>query len=869
MFPPVGHVTHHRDRAVIALAAVIGVVLTGFAWDAARRYDVAAREASLTREVESRHALISETLAGYEESLLAFKLLFTFGRPVDRQEFAAAARIQLDRHPGFLGLQWAPLVTSAERDDWEKQNSSDLGPLGRIRDRTRGGGEIPSPARSAYYPLLYVEPYAANRQVVGSDAAASPLRADIERALATDKLQFSGLVKLAFESGPNDGIVLTCPVHSPAPHESGIILGVFRVADLLTQPWRRAPATRLDVLFLDETATRPDRRLLFCYLADGQPRPTMTEADFTAQPHRSMTLTLANRTWRILYRTSQFAAPTPTHGPLLILLGGFALTALGSTYLAARLQRSHFVETQVRERTAELTENRRQLAALMHALPGMAYRFRYDTEATLLYLSEGAFALTGWSAEALLAGTTRFRDCLHADDIDRVRQVTRAALAERRDFEIEYRIVARDGSVKWVLSRGRGVFTPDGRLDFVEGLAIDITAQKHAETERLTLERRLLEGQKLESLGVLAGGIAHDFNNLLTTMLGNAELARLTVLPETAAANHLERIEQAAHRAADLCRQMLAYAGKRPLVTRTVCLSETIASTAELLSVSLPKNTTVDLRLARDLPGVIADATQLQQIAMNLLLNAADAIGREPGTITVTTFARDADAAFLRTALHAPELAPGCYVGLEVTDTGCGMTPETMARIFEPFFTTKFSGRGLGLAAVLGIVQSHRGALFVESTPGQGSTFRLLFPASPAPSVPGDGASDRRPAAPPPQHTVLIVDDDASVRQYAADALTARGLAVLTAGSGDEALQLYLRQSAAPDTVLLDLTMPGLPGDETLRRLLLLNPTQRILVMSGYGEPDTIRHCEALGASDFIAKPFELATLLEKFPLRA
>jgi len=248
---------------------------------------------------------------------------------------------------------------------------------------------------------------------------------------------------------------------------------------------------------------------------------------------------------------------------------------------------------------------------------------------------------------------------------------------------------------------------------------------------------------------------------------------------------------------------------------------------------------------------------------MNLVLNAAEAIGEQAGEIRVTTSLRQADAAYLRTALRHPELPNGAYVALEVSDTGCGMTPETLARIFEPFFTTKFSGRGLGLAAVLGIVQSHRGALFVESEPGRGSVFRLLLQAqaAAAPAAPAPAPADTRAAL---QGTVLVIDDEEAVREVLAAMLRRLGMTLFTAASGDEGLRIYTEQGNRMKLVLLDLTMPGLSGEETLRALRLLNPHQPVVVMSGFSERDTMGRCTELGVSGFLAKPFEMPDLADK-----
>ena len=525
------------------------------------------------------------------------------------------------------------------------------------------------------------------------------------------------------------------------------------------------------------------------------------------------------------------------------------------------------ISTDISERRRaelELQENRRQLSTLISQLPGTAFRCRFDEHLTALFASEGMLGLTGYPAGEFTSGRRHLADLTLPADRAQVRAGVAAAIRGRNSFEIEYRILHREGAEKWVLVRGRPVYDEAGALRFLEGLAIDVTALKRAEAEKLAFERNLLETQKLESLGVLAGGIAHDFNNLLTAVLGNASLARATLGGNTPGLEHLEQIEQAARRAADLCQQMLAYAGKGRLAAGRLDLSELVRDTTSLLEVSVRKNCTLTLQLADALPAVLGDSTQLRQIVMNLVINASDAIGeRAGGRIELTTFVRPADPLLFAAALHKPKLAAGTYVGLEVRDNGCGMPPETIARIFEPFFTTKFSGRGLGLSAVLGIVQSHRGALFVESQPGLGSTFRLLLPAE---AGAADPAACAKPADPAQtlRGTVLVVDDEDAVRAVAGAVLRRHGAEVVSAANGTEALEVYRQRGAAISLMLLDLTMPGLSGEDVLRELQKTGAPLRVVVMSGYSEEETMRRCAELGAVDFLRKPFELQAIVDK-----
>jgi signal transduction histidine kinase/CheY-like chemotaxis protein len=403
----------------------------------------------------------------------------------------------------------------------------------------------------------------------------------------------------------------------------------------------------------------------------------------------------------------------------------------------------------------------------------------------------------------------------------------------------------------------------------LEGLRKHMADLRLAGEERLVLERKMLEAQKLESLGVLAGGIAHDFNNLLAVILGNAELALLDLPPESPARASIAQIEVAARRAAGLTQQMLAYSGRGHFVVGRYDLNALIAEMTELLKASVPKQVALRFALAAQLPLILADATQIRQVVLNLVINAAEAIGERDGSIIVTTRVRQVDRAYLARADLTPDLAAGMYVELEVADTGHGMDAATQAKIFEPFFTTKFTGRGLGLAAVLGIVRGHRGALTVQSAPGQGTTFRVLLAVAAEESndwdetpPPDRGASTPSPTlAHPSGGVVLIVDDEEHVRAVAARILEQAGYSVLLAADGAAGVELYRARVGQIDCVLLDLTMPRLSGKQTFYELLQLDPNVRVVIMSGYDEQETAERFTELEPAGFLHKPFTIESL--------
>ena len=391
----------------------------------------------------------------------------------------------------------------------------------------------------------------------------------------------------------------------------------------------------------------------------------------------------------------------------------------------------------------------------------------------------------------------------------------------------------------------------------------DITERKSAENKRLQLERQMQETQKLESLGVLAGGIAHDFNNLLTVILGNASLALDELPPTSAAGDNLKAIEHTALRAAELCRQMLAYSGKGRFVIEAVELGALIQDMVSLLKASISKKAMLHLNLAESLPSLRGDPSQIRQIVMNLVINASEALGEHAGTITLATGLLEASPEPLA-GIHLDEpLAEGPYVWLEVSDTGCGMDPETRRRIFEPFFTTKFTGRGLGLSAVLGIVRGHQGALKVQSEPGKGTSFKVLFPAAPqeVPTPPRSG--EPKPGLWKGAGTILLVDDEESVRTMGRRMLERSGFQVLTAADGRAALEIYRARRGEIALVLLDLTMPDLDGEETFHELRQIDPNVRVVMSSGYTESEIIPRFAGQGLTGFLQKPYTTAALME------
>ena len=384
-----------------------------------------------------------------------------------------------------------------------------------------------------------------------------------------------------------------------------------------------------------------------------------------------------------------------------------------------------------RRRTAQLRRAERLLRQVTDRVPGVVYQFRLrpDGGASFPYASDALHAVFRLTPEQVRHDAAPVFALLPPDELERLHASIQRSAADLSPWNLEFPVRFADGTERWLQGNALPQRDADGSTLW-HGFIHDVTDRRRADAALHAFERKLQETQKLESLGVLAGGIAHDFNNILTAILGNATLAGLEFPESSRAQPFLNTIKQSSLRAADLCKQMLAYSGRGQLLMKSVALNQLVEETVQLLHVSLGKRAVLRFNLAANLPPIEADATQLRQLVMNLVLNAAEAIGPASGMIHLNTGVADVDAAFLAGTVLAPELPAGTYVYLEVCDTGCGMAPATLARIFEPFFTTKFTGRGLGLAAVLGIVRGHRGALKVDSAPDRGTTFKVLFPAA-------------------------------------------------------------------------------------------------------------------------------------------
>ncbi|MDX8377462.1 MAG: PAS domain-containing protein [Mariprofundales bacterium] len=486
-----------------------------------------------------------------------------------------------------------------------------------------------------------------------------------------------------------------------------------------------------------------------------------------------------------------------------------------------------------------------------------------------LWWSDEVYRIFELNPDKFEASYENFLNALHPDDHDAVNKNYTESVKNKTPYNIVHRLHMADGLIKYVNEHCETYYDECDNPIRSIGSIQDITEQTKIEDERLKLQSQLEHTQRLKSLGILAGGIAHDFNNILTVIMGNAALAEYQVQSnQYDMKKYLANIVISSEKAANLCKQMLAYSGKGKFEVCAIHLSHVVKETSQLLEVSIPKDITLKYHLNEDLPLVDADVAQIQQVIMNLVINASDAIGEKSGIISIVTDVMDVDASYLRETSRDDDLPDGSYVYLEVSDTGCGMSKDIQSHLFDPFFTTKFIGHGLGMSAVQGIVRGHLGAIKVYSEVGHGSTFKMLLPISEKTQLYEKDNTNLSLINKPASHVkgkILVVDDEASIREVASLMLDKMGYETLTATDGQNAVEIYQQNQDEIVAVLLDMTMPIMDGKTCFRELKRINKNVKVILSSGYNEQEATSLFTGKGLAGFIQKPYSFIFMVKKF----
>ncbi len=535
-----------------------------------------------------------------------------------------------------------------------------------------------------------------------------------------------------------------------------------------------------------------------------------------------------------------------------------------------RMSRANeLLEERVRERTLEIyqssqalqqsqestRETRDELQSILDNMVDTYYRI--DARGHVAWASKSVEALVGYDDQevigiplpSLLAEPTDFRFFAYAMKCSKLPVMHH-----------ETRLMHKNGNVVWVSVSAHYTYNSKGETGGIEGVIRNVTEQVISKREKQDMEQKMAHVQRLESLGVLAGGIAHDFNNLLSVIMGNTGLANMKLGETSPVAKETQNIMTASEHAADLCKQMLAYSGQGNFLIEYVDLSKVVMETAQLLDVSISKKVTLNFELSDALPSINADVTQMQQVVMNLVTNASEAIGEESGVINISTDVIDASYAELYSEFLDEALPAGRYVVFQIDDDGCGLDEVTRKKIFDPFFSTKFTGRGLGMSAILGIVRSHNGSIQIKSQPGQGTTIRILLPAS-------DGVVKKRldfqsvQTKEKQRDTILVVDDQPAVLAMATAILESMDYSVLAANGGRQGVDIFRDKHDEIAAVLLDMTMPDMNGKEVFAELCKIQRGVKVILASGYSKENIFEQFQDVGEVSFLQKPYSSEAL--------
>ncbi len=802
---------------------------------------------SIDRFNAVQNALIEQT-----RLLESVNAHFQASSEVDLESFKTFVERLLPQSPQLQAIGYAPLVPQAERDSFERmatrQHAIDMF---RIMERDAEGQLRPANLRASYVPVLYIEPMVGNEAAVGFDLLSElNRRTALEAARDSGQAQTTARLRLVQDERSRIGLLSALPIYRVgAPLQTvserraaleGFASQVYWIDEVIEVGLSQLQPGGVDLYFYDPLDP-PNMGPLYVHASRirklGSPAVPRDIAEDASPFLHQGKLDIGNRHLRVVASAAPgFVAARRGLLPWVLLAGGLLVTILTVAYLTVTARR----ERLLRQAHHGLEISAERLRYVLENMPVLMIAF--DAGADLILWNRECERVTGYSAGEVLGKGT-------VPDLD-IPNPT----GDSNDFRGRERTVrARNGAERTIAWSNVSESIPvSGWNSWFIGIDV---------SDREAIQRQLLQSQKLEGLGVMAGGIAHDFNNLLTAILGNASMAQASLPQADPSQAALAEIVKASDRAAMLTQQLLAYAGKTTMQTVPIDLSEHVRDIVGLLRAAISKKVELILDLDDNLPMVDADPSQLQQLVMNLVVNGAEACKQRPGSVRMRTRTRDVGIRGRTTAGSSGELKPGTYVYLEVRDDGVGMEPEVQEQIFDPFFSTKFTGRGLGLAAAVGIVRSHKGSISVDSTPGQGSVFQVLLPVSKRDRALRDDDTSEEPLG---EGLALVVDDEPIVLRLAEAALEQLGYQVVTAESGSAAVDYFRDHSSDVTYVLLDMTMPGMDGHETFEKLRSIRADVLVVLTSGYSEVSVTERFDGAMPAGFIQKPYTVRSLGEK-----
>ncbi len=814
--------------------------------------DFAARCSSIEDKILDRldaHARILRSGAAF----------FNASETVTREEWRIYTKLQKieQRLPGIQGIGFSLVISRGELDRHIRKIRSEGFPEYRIK---------PEGDREIYSSIIYLEPFTErNLRAFGYDMLSEPVRrAAMERARDEDIAALSGKVQLVQETdvAMQAGNLMYVPVY-----RKGMPTGTTEQRRAAIYGWVYSPYRMNDLMHgvLGNPNPKSQKPLHLAVFDGAQPSsrsllyedPVPEEHGLRTGKHytRQIPVDFNGHRWTLLFTQADGELFSQKYVSVwLTMIGGTLITLLLAALVRTLQSTAAVAQRMVDERTGQLAKITRELSIIVENAPCGISKIidrkqvwvNHQTENLLLYPKE---ELEFQTTQKLYASDEAY---------EKLGQEAYPVLSQGGVFETEQELIRKDGTHLLARYIGKAVEPADmskGTIWLLE----DVTERRKAEEEKLALEQQLRQSRHLESLGVLAGGIAHDFNNILAVIICNCSLALQR--PKTAV-ELIPEIEKAANRAAELCRQMLTYAGKAHCSMKMVNIPAILDDMLKMMRATLNQNVVIRPTLADGIPLIKADISQIRQIIMNLIINAAEAIGTAQGEIAVSLTKTEI-------CQDSPEknhlgnaIPPGGYICLEVTDNGCGMDDETKKRIFEPFYTTKFTGRGLGMPSVLGIITAHKGALQLSSHPGQGSTFKVYLPVKTT-NADGEQLQQTTPAPWQGSGSILLVEDEPQLILVAKNLMKALGFTVFEAANGREALELYRKNAEYITMVVTDLGMPVMDGYELIRELKSIDPELPVIVSSGYGDAEVTSRIAEAKVAGFLSKPYSFAQMRE------
>lgn len=888
---------------------ILGLILTATAWRAAEKVEQQITQAQFQSDAVERSLLIRRQFETMVSALEDLASLYAVTETVTRDQFARFVAPILAREPSIKALSWNPIVKLAEREDHELTMRQSGQPGYQITHRSAHGELVRAPQRDEYVVVANIEPFAGNESALGFDVSSQiTRRLALEHARDLASLSVAAPIDLVQSPEETPGALGFLPryrsglpastVQERRANLEGYFVAVVDIAEYIATALSSVDTSGFELNVLSKGAGADHSQLYTSsQSADGTAEIAATlSAGIKSRPSYSTTFPWAGHDIEVrLAASDEYVTAGWKWVPLGVMLAGLALTGFAASVTGIMWGRTVRIAREVADRTREIQEANSELQAEVARRIAVEERLedhqheleRKVDERTAELRATSAYLRTILESEPecvkIISPDGKLEDMnaaglsmIEAESLQQVRGLDVYSLisSEYRGafVDLNRRVIAGEsctlefeleglrGGKRLVETHAVPLIDPESGATRQLAITRDITAKRAFEREQAELEGQLRQKQKLESIGVMAGGIAHDFNNILQVIIGNCEAALENPVVDDSTRESIKASCSAANDAARLCDQMLTYAGRSRQNIAPVRLPELVTSMRELLNISHSKNAELEIIFEDDMRLIEGDEAQLRQVVMNLISNASEAIGTEAGQIVIRIRAVDltADSSGDDWIGEAPPA--GEYIGLVVSDTGCGMDARIKEKIFDPFFTTKFAGRGLGLSSTLGIIRGHSGFLSVASESGRGTCFTVLFPVSDLVDCPESVTTKSVPAS--FNETILLVDDEEQVRKIGATILERLGCRVVLAADGEQAVEYFTEHGNAIDAVLLDMAMPRMNGNETCLALRRVRPDVPVIFCSGYADDAVQADTDSGAFTGFLHKPYERGDLI-------